>query len=48
MAYDRADWQSDFPDDVPEENGGTHVGMFLAFGRTGSRFAHARYSFAIP
>ncbi len=33
MAYDRADWHSegDFPDDVPEENGGTHIGMFLAW-----------------
>lgn len=33
MAYDRADWHygSDFPDDVPDENGGTHIGMFLAW-----------------
>jgi hypothetical protein len=33
MAYDRADWHSggEFPDDVPDENGGTHIGMFLAW-----------------
>lgn len=33
MAYDRADWHygGDFPDDVPDENGGTHIGMFLAW-----------------
>jgi hypothetical protein len=33
MAYDRADWHygSDFPNDVPDENGGTHIGMFLAW-----------------
>jgi hypothetical protein len=33
MTYDRADWHSegDFPDDVPEENGGTHIGIFLAW-----------------
>lgn len=29
---DRADWHSgadNFPDDVPEENGATHIGMFV-------------------
>jgi hypothetical protein len=33
MAYDKAEWHSggEFPDDVPEENGGTHIGMFLAW-----------------
>lgn len=33
MAYDRADWHSggDYPADLPEENGGTHIGMFLAW-----------------
>jgi hypothetical protein len=33
MAYDRADWHSggDYPDDLPAENGGTHIGMFLAW-----------------
>jgi hypothetical protein len=33
MAYDRADWHygGDFPDDVPDENGATHIGMFLAW-----------------
>lgn len=35
---DRADWHYDadnFPDDVPEENGATHIGMFVrwAIGR---------------
>ncbi len=37
MAYDRMDWHSggDYPADLPEENGGNHIGMFLAwaFGR---------------
>lgn len=33
MAYDRADWHygGDFPEDVPDENGGTHIGLFLAW-----------------
>ena len=33
MAYDKADWHSggDFPKDLPPENGGTHIGMFLAW-----------------
>jgi hypothetical protein len=33
MAYDRADWHygGDFPADVPDENGATHIGMFLAW-----------------
>lgn len=30
--YDRADWHSggDFPKDLTDEAGGTHIGMFLA------------------
>jgi len=33
MAYDRADWHygGDYPKDLPPENGGTHIGMFLAW-----------------
>lgn len=33
MAYDKIDWHSggDYPPDLPEENGGTHIGMFLAW-----------------
>ncbi len=33
MAIDRADWHSggDFPADLPPENGGTHIGMFIAW-----------------
>lgn len=33
MAYDRTDWHSggDFPEDLPPESGGTHIGMFLAW-----------------
>jgi len=33
MAYDRADWHygADYPEDLPPENGGTHIGMFLAW-----------------
>jgi hypothetical protein len=33
MAYDRSDWHygGDFPKDLPRENGGTHIGMFLAW-----------------
>lgn len=33
MAYDRVDWHSvdDFPADLPLENAGTHIGMFLAW-----------------
>ena len=33
MSYDRADWHSggDFPPDLPEDAGGTHIGMFLAW-----------------
>ncbi len=33
MAIDRADWHSggELPDDLPPENGGTHIGIFLAW-----------------
>jgi hypothetical protein len=33
MAYDKAKWHcdGDFPKDAPPENGGTHIGMFLAW-----------------
>ena len=33
MKYDDASWHSegDFPDDLPEEAGGTHIGMFFAW-----------------
>ena len=33
MAYDRADWHygGDFPDDVPNENGATHIGIYLGW-----------------
>ncbi|ENX60787.1 MULTISPECIES: hypothetical protein [Acinetobacter] len=33
MAYDRIDWHSggNFPKDLAEENGGIHIGMFLAW-----------------
>jgi hypothetical protein len=33
MAYDRADWHygGDYPEGLPTENGGTHIGMFLAW-----------------
>ncbi|WP_425614750.1 hypothetical protein NA78x_004625 [Anatilimnocola sp. NA78] len=33
MALDKAEWHSggDFPEDLPPENGGTHIGMFLAW-----------------
>lgn len=33
MAYDKADWHygGDFPEGLPNENGGTHIGMFLAW-----------------
>ena len=34
MAYDRFDWHygsDDYPSDLPSENGGTHIGMFLAW-----------------
>lgn len=33
MAYDNANWHygGDFPDDIPDENGGTHIGIFLAW-----------------
>jgi len=33
MAYDRADWHSGgkYPSDLPPENGGTHIGFFLAW-----------------
>ncbi len=32
-SYDRADWHygGNFPKDLPNENGGTHIGMFLAW-----------------
>lgn len=37
MAYDRIDWHSggEYPTDLPPENGGIHIGMFLAWA-----FAH--------
>ena len=33
MAYDRADWHysGDFPDDLPPEAGGTHIGMYVGW-----------------
>lgn len=33
MAYDKMDWHygGNFPEDLPPENGGTHIGMFLAW-----------------
>lgn len=33
ISYDRADWHSGgkFPQDLPPESGGTHIGMFLAW-----------------
>lgn len=33
MAYDRADWHygGEFPKELAPENGGTHIGMFLAW-----------------
>jgi len=34
MAYDRFDWHygsDDYPSDLPSENGGTHIGIFLAW-----------------
>jgi hypothetical protein len=34
MAYDRADWHygaENYPKDLPPQNGGTHIGMFLAW-----------------
>lgn len=33
MSYDNAGWHygGDYPKDVPRENGGTHIGMFLAW-----------------
>ena len=33
MAYDKAKWHFDgvFPKDLPRENGGTHIGIFLAW-----------------
>jgi len=33
QSYDRADWHSGgkYPPDLPPENGGTHIGMFLAW-----------------
>jgi len=33
MRYDRDEWHSggDYPADLPPENGGTHIGMFLAW-----------------
>ena len=36
MAYDRADWHygGNFPEDLPPEAGGTHIGMFLAWAIT--------------
>jgi len=36
MAYDRADWHygGDFPPELPIENGGTHIWMFIAWAIT--------------
>ena len=33
MSYDNAEWHygGDYPDDLPPENGGTHIGIFLAW-----------------
>jgi hypothetical protein len=33
MAYDRMDWHygGEYPDDLPAKNGGTYIGMFLAW-----------------
>lgn len=33
MAIDRMDWHygGDFPEGLPDENGGTHIGLFLAW-----------------
>ncbi len=33
MIYDRVDWHNggDFPSELPPENGGTHIGMFLCW-----------------
>ena len=33
MAYDKAKWhyEGNYPDDLPPENGGTHIGFFLAW-----------------
>lgn len=33
MAIDRMDWHygGNFPEDLPNENGGTHIGIFLAW-----------------
>jgi len=33
MAIDRADWHygGDYPEGLPDENGGTHIGMYLAW-----------------
>jgi hypothetical protein len=32
-SYDKAKWhfEGDYPEDLPPENGGTHIGMFLAW-----------------
>jgi hypothetical protein len=51
MSYDRMDWHSggNYPADLPPENGGTHIGMFLAWafknGLAGS--LHTRESTAL-
>src|SRR5262249_33118794 len=33
MSYDRAEWHygGNYPKELPPENGGTHIGMFLAW-----------------
>jgi hypothetical protein len=33
MVYDKAEWHydGDYPEDLPDENGATHIGMFLAW-----------------
>lgn len=43
-SIDRADWhyEGDFPEGLPEENGGTHIGMYLSWmilnGKVGELF----------
>ncbi len=32
MAFDKMDWHAvTFPDSIPYENAGTHIGMYLAW-----------------
>lgn len=52
MAYDRADWHygGDSPEDLPPENGATHIGMFLGWaikrGLVGDRLEASRDAIA--